>query len=241
MKSFIECIELTGRKVGRSNAFSDFLTFAVCALSMQEQEELYLQTAKSYTKGEMLLFSEAFASLVIEMENNGEGLIDCLGDYFMECSSSKQAGQFFTSSDVCDLMSRLTPPPPFSTINDPCCGSGRFFLATAKLRKYNLYSGMDISYQCCQMTLINLCLNGLYGTVEHMNTLSLEKWAEWEVKPHPKYKVPYIHKVDLNSKNIVPTIIEEAKTEEKSQENFISETIRDSQLTEFLNQIDCLL
>jgi len=52
--------------------------------------------------------------------------------------------------------------------------------------------------QCCQMTVINLCLNGLYGVVSHMDSLRMLEWRRWEVKLHPVYLTPYIREIDLS-------------------------------------------
>lgn len=241
MSKFLDYLQQVGRKMGTSRVFSDFLTFAVCCLSAQEQEEEYLKTAKPYSKDEMMLFSHAFAELVQEMDNNGTGLKDCLGDYFMEFFYNKNSGQFFTPESLCDLMVQLLNPEAGKPINDPCCGSGRYFLSVAKLGVNTVYYGADIDYRCCQMTLINMCLNGLYGVVSHQNTLSLKEWNRWEVKIHPKYFIPYIHKIDLQEeKNETETIKEtkEAKPTEETKEFII---IKNNELTEFLNEINAIL
>ena len=202
MKDFISIIEYAGRKHGVINAFNDFLTFAVCALSMGAKEEEYLKTAKKYTSDEMTSFSHAFALLVEEMDNKGEGLKDCLGDYFMQIQGSTWHGQFFTPQPLCDMMGALTNNDYQNgdKINDCACGSGRMLLSVAKQNRKCIFYASDIDYQCCQMTLINFCLNGLTGYVSHMNTLSLEVWQKWGVGIHPIHLVPYIFQVDFSEK-----------------------------------------
>lgn len=242
MSKFMNCIEQIGRRHGRTRAFSDFLTMAVCCLSMEQKEDEYFKAIKPYSKDELNIFCEAFAEIVMEMDK--KPLTDCLGDYYMDCLASKKNGQFFTSPSLCDLMSQLNEPKPFISVNDPCCGSGRFFLSTAKLDKHNIYYGADVDFQCCQMTLINLCLNGLFGFISHMNTLSLEEWHRWEVRPHPIHKIPYIHELPLKSKesalyDIAVEEIKKAPPIEVIEE--AKPTIKNQQLDLFLTQIDNLL
>ena len=183
MKKFANILEKLSQSHSRSRIFSDFLTMVVCALSMQTQEELYLQTVKNYERKDLDLFAEAFALLVAEMDNNGEGLRDCLGDYFQEYISGGHNGQFFTPENICELMASLTifedNMQDNKTVNDCACGSGRTLLAAAKINRFLFFSGADISRDCCLMTLINLCLNNLEGEVLWMDTLSYKVFDRW--------------------------------------------------------------
>jgi len=197
--SFQKHIEQAGRRVGRSKAFCDFLTFAVCALSMQTKEDEYLKLAKHYSKDEMLAFSHAFACMTIDMDNRGSGLKDCLGDYFMEILSNERRGQFFTPESLCDFMAKITNPTnDGETVSDCCCGSGRMFLSAAKVNRNLEFWGADIDLQCCQMTIINMCLNGLKGCVSHMDSLRMEEWHRWSIQIHPIYLIPYVREIDLS-------------------------------------------
>lgn len=71
-----------------------------CALSLGQMEDCYFEVIKQYNKDELQLFSSALAAVVIDMENEGEGLKDCFGDYFMEHISYGKAGQFFSGWQV---------------------------------------------------------------------------------------------------------------------------------------------
>ena len=198
MSNFINLIEHAGRRIGRNNAFCDFLTFAVCALSMETAEDEYLRTTKRYSHDELVLFAQALGELVKDMDNRGEGLKDCLGDHFMEILSSERKGQFFTPQSLCDMMAAITGDyESGKTVSDPCCGSGRMLLSAAKINRDLMFWGCDIDLQCCQMTLINMCLNGLRGVVSHMDTLQNKEWRRWVIELHPIYFVPYIREIDL--------------------------------------------
>ena len=230
--NFIKYIEQSGRKVGRSKAFCDFLTFAVCALSMQTKEDEYLATAKKYTSDEMMSFSKAFAELTNEMDNQGEGLKDCLGDYFMEILSNERTGQFFTPQCICDMMAQMTHPSERTTVNDCCCGSGRMLLSAAKINRNMVFYGADIDLQCCQMTIINMCLNGLCGQVSHMDSLKVEEWRRWEIKIHPLHFVPYVEEMNLTKVEIQapPAIKEIPKTQIKAKQTTLELMFEDIDL-----------
>ena len=232
MNSFTKQIELAGYRTGRSRAFCDFLTLAVCALSAQEKEDEYLKVAKNYNATEMNAFSYAFAEMTNEMDANGVGLVDCLGDYFMEILSNERKGQFFTPPSVCDLMvsiSNMASSCSDNSVSDCCCGSGRMFLSVAKINRNLTFYGADIDYQCCQMTLINMCLNGLYGTVSHQDSLTLEEWHRWRVARHPILFVPYIYEYDLTEETETAAVL-------------IAEEVKvPTQIELFFDKIDCLL
>ncbi len=247
MKDFISIIEYTGRKHGVVGAFNDFLTFAVCALSMGAKEEEYLKIAEKYTSEEMTNFSQAFALMVHEMDNHGEGLKDCLGDYFMEVQGSNWHGQFFTPQPLCDMMGQLAGNnyKDGDKVNDCACGSGRMLLSVAKQNRKCVFYASDIDYQCCQMTLINFCLNGLTGYVSHMNTLSLEVWKNWGVGIHPIHLVPYIFEINFTEKEKVinQTMLDfyELEKKQETKEVVQVETMVENKYSHLLDEIDLLL
>ena len=185
MKKFSDILEKLAYTHSRSIVFDDFLQMAVCALSLGTQEELDFQTIKKYEATDLQKFAEAFALLVAEMDNDGEGLRDCLGDYFQEYISGGHNGQFFTPEAICEMMAKITIPESLETgktVADCACGSGRTLLAAAKVNRYLKFYAADVSLTCCLMTLINLCLNNLEGTVNWMDSLSLKMWGQWVIE-----------------------------------------------------------
>lgn len=192
------------RRYGRDRVFNDFLTMAICALSMQQQEELYFKTIKPYRKEELNIFSEAFAALVIEMDNK-KGFKDVLGDYFEEYFYNEKLGQFFTPFCLCQLMAELVPPTG-PNMYDPCCGSGRIFLAVGEKNRDLIFYGGDISETCCKMTLINMCLNNLQCRIAWMNSLSMEIYKEWAVVRQKYTNLPFI--IEINEKSEIKEITE---------------------------------
>ena len=215
--TFGEYLEDISRKHGRAKVFDDFLQIIVCCLSMGRKEELYFKTIKPYFKEELNLFSQAFASLIVQMDN--APLDDPFGDYFEEFLSSGKNGQFFTPICVCDLMTQLTtaikPGEERKSgdvrVYDPACGSGRLLLSAAKQDRKQFFIGADISYTCCLMTIINLCLNGLNGEVLHMNTISLKCWHHWCVIVDSFTKIPTVYEVNPDKLNQAPSSAAELK------------------------------
>lgn len=217
LKSFGEYLEGISRIHGRAKVFDDFLRIIVCCLSMGRKEELYFKTIKPYSKEELNVFSQAFAALIVQMDN--APLVDPFGDYFEEFLSNSRNGQFFTPICVCDLMTQLTTAvkPGEERRNgdvrvyDPTCGSGRLLLSAAKEDRKQFFIGADISYTCCLMTIINLCLNSLNGEVLHMDTLSLECWHHWCVIVDSLTKIPTVYEVNPNKLNQAPSSAAELK------------------------------
>lgn len=216
-KPFGEYLEGISRKHGRAKVFDDFLQIIVCCLSMGRAEELYFKTIKPYDREELNLFSQAFASLVMQMDN--EPLTDPFGDYFEEFLSNSKNGQFFTPMSICDLMTQLTtavkPEGDRKSgdmrVYDPTCGSGRLLLSAAKEDRKQFFIGADISYSCCLMTIINLCLNSLNGEVLHMNTLSFNCWHHWCVIVDSFTKIPTVYEVNPDKLNQAPSSAAELK------------------------------
>ena len=193
LKSFSQYIQDIARRNSISHVFSDFLEMSVCALSLGAMETRYLEIVGRYDKHEVNLMADAFAALVMEMDNGGEGLRDILGDFFTEHISHGHNGQFFTPEPICEMMARMTNPiEPGSRILDCACGSGRILMAAAKVNRNASFYGADVDRNCAMMCLINQCLNGLLGEVAWMNSLSNEFFGAWQIRLHPTGGVPYI-------------------------------------------------
>ena len=196
LKSFSQYILQIGYKYGLHSVFEDFLEMVVCALSLGAKEDRYHEIVRNYEKPDAYLMAEAFGALVMEMDNNGEGLKDCFGDFYMECLSHGHNGQFFTPEPICEMMARILNPAGFGErVADCCCGSGRMLMAAAKIKRNSLFFGADVDRTCAMMCVINLCLNGLLGEVCWMDTLMNRFYAGWRIELHPGHGVPYIREI----------------------------------------------
>lgn len=212
LKSFSQYIMQIGYKYGLHSVFDDFLEMVICSLSLGAKEDRYNEIVRNYEKPDAYLMAEAFGSLVIEMENNGEGLKDGFGDFYMEYLSYGHNGQFFTPEPICDMMARILNPAGFGErVADCCCGSGRMLLAAAKIKRNSLFFGADVDRTCAMMCVINLCLNGLLGEVCWMDTLMNRYYAGWRIELHPEHGVPYIREIAESESYMVLRLPEKKK------------------------------
>jgi hypothetical protein len=219
LKSFSRYIIQIGYKYGLHSVFDDFLEMVICSLSLGAKEERYHEIVRNYEKPDAYLMAEAFGALVIEMDNNGEGLKDGFGDFYMEYLSHGHNGHFFTPEPICDMMARILNPAGYGErVADCCCGSGRMLMAAAKISRNSLFFGADIDRTCAMMCVINLCLNGLMGEVCWMDTLMNRFYAGWRIELHPEHGVPYIREIAESESYTV------LRLPEKKQELFVQQT-----------------
>ncbi len=196
LKSFSQYILKIGYKYGLHSVFDDFLEMVICSLSLGVKEDRYHEIVRNYEKPDAYLMAEAFGALVMEMDNNGEGLKDGFGDFYMEYLSHGHNGQFFTPEPICEMMAKILNPAGFGErVADCCCGSGRMLMAAAKISRESLFFGADIDRTCSMMCVINLCLNGLLGEVCWMDTLMNRFYGGWSVELHSEHGVPYIREI----------------------------------------------
>ncbi len=182
LKTLDEAADRSGLSRGR--VFEDFLHMVVSSLSGGRMEDQYLDVVKRHARGEKGrrgcdLLSRMFGELVEAMEQTRS---DVLGDLFQGAITHGENGQFLTPESVCELMARMTVEDDAEggtnncrKVFDPCCGSGRLLLATAKLQPHWEFCGQDIDLRCVRMTTINLALRNLYGYVIWGNTLANER------------------------------------------------------------------
>jgi len=226
LKSFSQYILQIGYKYGLHSVFDDFLEMVVCALSLGAKEDRYLEIVRNYEKPDAYLMAEAFVSLVIEMDNNGAGLKDGFGDFYMEYLSYGRNGQFFTPEPICDMMARILNPAGFGEkVADCCCGSGRMLLAAAKISRNSLFFGADIDRTCAMMCVINLCLNGLLGEVCWMDTILNRFYGGWRIELHPEHGVPYIREI-TESESYMVLRLPEKKQEPIDQQAPVTKVIQ---------------
>jgi len=174
-------LDEAGRRAGvsRGQAFEDFLTCTVCALSNRQMEQEYLAVvAKGYGAGGqgrrgIDALTQAFATLIQLMEDTRR---DILGDLFQGGITYGEAGQFLTPEPLCRLMAELCVDGESDgrIVCDPCSGSGRMLLAYADVASPRELVGQDVDLRCVKMTGINLALRNLYGVALWGNSLAHE-------------------------------------------------------------------
>ena len=182
-----------GRKHSLSNVFNDFLTLAICSyhttniqsrltVKDPENETLYLNTIKKYSKEECLLFPKILGELHLQVYD--QPYSDILGEYFTMHITRGENGQYFTPDPVCELTAQLQGESntiEHKSVLDPTCGSSRMHLNFAKHNPNNYFYGADVSQTCAKMATVNFFLNGLRGEIAWMNSLSMEYYSGWHI------------------------------------------------------------
>jgi type I restriction-modification system DNA methylase subunit len=182
---------------------------ACCAISIsnavdyvqrEKREKEYERIRGKYRAEDFQLFSQALAMLVESLE---EGEHDALGAIFGELEvANKHVGQFFTPSELSEVMARMTldvdstldriHEKGFLTIHEPAVGAGSTLIATAKvLRSYNInyqtqlhLTAVDIDQRCVHMAYTQLALLGIPAVIYHGNSLSMEMHEAWYTPFH---------------------------------------------------------
>lgn len=130
-------------------------------------EDEYIACIQKYDAPHQKLFPELLAKLVLEMEKSAQNgiCIDVLGNLYQELFYQARSGQFFTPEPITGFMAEISGQATEERLSiiDPCCGSGRMLLSSAKVMgKHHQFFGIDIDLPCVQMTAINLFLNGIF-------------------------------------------------------------------------------
>jgi len=204
-KPILDSIRQLSHRHSAWQVFSDFCELSAISISnavdkvhFDEREKQYLERVKRYNKSELDLFPQMLASLIEIMQVHAEARLpeDILGQIFHELElHNKWKGQFFTPTNVCDMMARMSLSKNDPTIAEkeyipvcePCVGSGAMVLSMAKALtdcKFNYCKQMvvtatDVDLKCVHMAYLQFSLYGIPAVVIHGNTLSLEEWSRW--------------------------------------------------------------
>lgn len=183
----------------------------------QEYEERYLQTAKKYTKEQLLCISQALGVLITEISNavDGKGgFYDWAGEIYMDSETyNKNVGQFFTPYHVSQVMAKETldatdikrriaeDADTVITINEPTCGAGGLIVAAIETLHrmgvnyaWNTFVDCtDIDPRCVQMTYLTLSLLGVPAVVRLGDSLMMEYRETW-FTPAYIFALPHFRK-----------------------------------------------
>jgi len=182
-----------GRRHDLARVFNDLLTLGICSFHSiniesrlqkknEENEALYFETIKPYTKEDLKGLSEALG--ILQLSAYHTPYSDILGEFFMCHITRGQNGQYFTPEPICEFMAVINLEDTESEgkrVLDPACGSGRMLLRAAKINHKNYFFGADSSNTCAKMATLNFFLNGLQGEVAWMNSLSMEWSGGWHI------------------------------------------------------------
>ena len=54
-------------------------------------------------------------------------------------------------------------------------------MAMAKVNRFTRFYGADVDANCAKMTVINLCLNGMYGEIAWINSITNQCFGGWKI------------------------------------------------------------
>jgi hypothetical protein len=199
-KEFIKTFDSLTYRHSVWELFNDFCEISVLNLRRafyQCDEEKTLERFKrfdeKYEQKELNEFSKAFAQIVMSLET---GYHDFLGEAYQALElSKKQAGQFFTPQNICDMMASMQcgnlkeqlESKGYITVSDPACGAGAMLIAVVKAaidQGINpstgiLFHAQDIDLLATQMCYIQMSLCGVACSVVHGDTLMMSSWSEY--------------------------------------------------------------
>ncbi|MDH4164754.1 MAG: N-6 DNA methylase, partial [Nitrospirota bacterium] len=202
-----ELEKITRRGYDHWSVFDDWLELILTALMRNDPE--YLKIMSRYRNNaepgsrEADHFANAFGLLMQRMaETNSE----LLGEIYEAWEiTNRHAGQFFTPWTVCQLMAQLTGPPAAgASVNDPCSGSGRLLVATARITPARdldtiTFVAQDIDRTCVVMTALNMTFFNLNAYIFEGNSLGLEIHRAYQttrssiggsIREMPKEEIP---------------------------------------------------
>ena len=165
--------------------------------SQGKYNDRYMEIVKNYSEGKIGEraidhFQRAFGFLMEETLESGK---DVLGEIFQAQITYGEHGQFFTPEHITDVMTAIVGTEKKDklgthsdgnemgeTMMDPCCGSGRFIISSAKQNPDNYFIGQDIDERCCKMAAINMFMRDLNGEIRLGNSLANKIDKRWIIK-----------------------------------------------------------
>lgn len=202
---------------GARRTFPGFLTIASGSLRQagitfatgQRDEELEKKVVEEQGRVKHpKRYAEAFAVLVNALEEKAD---DFLGMTFTELAlnDSKWKGQCFTPMSLCTMIAKMTvgdavPDDDRSIwLAEPACGGGAMMIAASEELKargfwpwHYHWHACDVDRTCFEIAFIQSTLLGIPATIDHGNTLTLERWdrvttiAGLMHPPRPRGKAP---------------------------------------------------
>ncbi|MCA6440462.1 MAG: SAM-dependent DNA methyltransferase [Chitinophagaceae bacterium] len=127
--------------------------------------------------------------------SNKNASVDVLGDAYEylikrfadENKGGTTAGQFYTPTEVLDIIVRYLKPQTSNMVYDPTCGSGGFLIDAAKYCKINYGNqkairlfGQEDVWNTWAIANINMILHGLDAKIEKGDTILDPKFKEEE-------------------------------------------------------------
>lgn len=202
MDEFEKIFEKLARQDDPNKIFNNFLDYVIHInlITKSTLEDLELKEEQT---DYFNMFNAWIQITNIYLQNNPkEKWYDYLGLFYENVIQSKYKagarGQFFTPTNVCESMARLTllnPEDDFKgkIINDSSCGSGRLLLAAHGINPLAVCIGQDLDLMAVKMCVLNFYIHGVVGSVINMNSLSNEFFGAYRINKYLWYGVPVPH------------------------------------------------
>lgn len=195
MNKFNKIFEKLAMTNDRSIIWNQFLDYCI-DINLLNSKERHLDFKGNETHY-MDMLEEWLKQLNEDLETHPYS--DRLGGFYEELVTShvksKNLGQFYTPSDVSNLMADLIiNENSTGMVDDCCCGSARMLLSAHVKSKGNLICiGQDLDEVSCKMAVLNFWSHGVRGSILHQNTLTLDFYHGWRVNNYLYHGLPIPH------------------------------------------------
>ena len=129
---------------------------------------------------------ETYTALLLEITGDGSGLNDVLGEFMIWNIGSPVRIHDQKYYDT--LPGLINCKEPATRLTDYDCNTGRRILAAAKFNHNLRFYGTDSFLPFVKISLLNLCLNGLYGEIAYSTAFNLSLISIWSVDLNYKGK-----------------------------------------------------
>lgn len=196
MSKFTKIFERLAKVNDRSIIWNNWLDYCI---------NINLLSNKKYEidfKGNEEAYAEMLGCWLLELNKDLETkpYSDMLGKFYEELvtshAKSKSIGQFFTPTDVTDLMVDLVCDEikQNTFAYDCACGSARMLLSSHVKSNGRLYCiGQDLDEVSCKMAVLNFWSHGVRGSILHQNSITLEFYQAWRVNNYLYHGLPLPH------------------------------------------------
>lgn len=202
---FRKCFESLSHGYDYSTVFGDFLEYSLLMMNINKKAEDFADLEKRWTTPEQ---HRTFLDMFLHWGNASYDFHDALGDIFMECVSFGRNGQFFTPTEICIMLAKLTIPDDIEdgkSIMDCAAGSGRTLLAAAGINRNLKFYAADNDITCVKMCTLNFLINTMVGEVAHMDSLSMKHYKSYHIKKvrDRTHYVPYYYTTGPNQTDFI--------------------------------------
>jgi len=219
LKDFHKVFESLCYSRDAAEVFDTFLEFIVSGFCADGT--IVFQPNRGYSPKELQAIGNLYREYALVMDKmvNVGNWYDLFGTYFESFVAGKSRrdsrGQFFTPSQICDLMAQISTDGENNygkgmNVSDPTCGSGRTLLSFHTNNGYGNYlCGEDIDRTCCMMTVCNFLIHAVVGEVVWHDSLQPDSWNYgWKINAnlnnplHKHFGIPHIETLEKENSRV---------------------------------------